>query len=117
MSKPVIAITALFRHTSEDEEEGIYWTIEHDLGDAEGFIPHYDREGKLGDQIADLYRDEVDLDDDVVLKVKVEADPEYVDEGEGDGYMDGDHDSAMASAGWGTDEDYGFYGDDGPEEF
>jgi hypothetical protein len=26
--------------------------------------------------------------------------------------MDGDHDSAMESAGWGTDEDYGYYGDD-----
>lgn len=26
--------------------------------------------------------------------------------------MDGDHDSAMTSAGWGTDEDYGHYGDD-----
>ena len=26
--------------------------------------------------------------------------------------MDGDHDSAMASAGWGTDEDYGYYGDE-----
>ena len=24
--------------------------------------------------------------------------------------MDGDHDSAMTSIGWGTDEDYGFYG-------
>ena len=24
--------------------------------------------------------------------------------------MDGDHDSAMASAGWGTDEDYGYFG-------
>lgn len=24
--------------------------------------------------------------------------------------MDGDHDSAMESAGWGTDEDYGHYG-------
>jgi hypothetical protein len=23
-----------------------------------------------------------------------------------------EHDSAMASAGWGTDEDYGYYGDD-----
>jgi hypothetical protein len=31
---------------------------------------------------------------------------------EGDpGEMDGDHASALASAGWGTDEDYG-YGDD-----
>ncbi len=27
--------------------------------------------------------------------------------------MDGDHDSAMASAGFGTDEDYGDYGDFG----
>lgn len=26
--------------------------------------------------------------------------------------MDGDFNSAMTSAGWGTDEDYGFYGDD-----
>jgi hypothetical protein len=29
-----------------------------------------------------------------------------------DDSMDGDHDSAMESAGWGTDEDYGYYGDD-----
>lgn len=29
-----------------------------------------------------------------------------------DDSMDGDHDSAMTSAGWGTDEDYGHYGDD-----
>ena len=28
-----------------------------------------------------------------------------------DDSMDGDHDSAMASAGWGTDEDYGYYGE------
>jgi len=26
--------------------------------------------------------------------------------------MDGDHDSAMASCGWGTDEDYGCFGGD-----
>jgi len=26
--------------------------------------------------------------------------------------MDGDHDSAMSSCGWGTDEDYGYYGDE-----
>lgn len=29
-----------------------------------------------------------------------------------DDSMDGDHDSAMESAGWGTDEDYGYYGDE-----
>jgi hypothetical protein len=34
----------------------------------------------------------------------------YVDDV--DESMDGDHDSAMTSCGWGTDEDYGFYGDD-----
>ena len=28
--------------------------------------------------------------------------------------MDGDWDSAMRDAGWGTDEDYGYYGDDTP---
>jgi len=26
--------------------------------------------------------------------------------------MDGDHESALASAGFGTDEDYGYYGGD-----
>jgi hypothetical protein len=31
---------------------------------------------------------------------------------EGDDSMDGDHESALASAGWGTDEDYGYYGED-----
>ena len=31
--------------------------------------------------------------------------------------MDGDAESALASAGWGTDEDYGYYGDDGIEDF
>lgn len=35
-----------------------------------------------------------------------EADMDYEDG------MDGDFDTAMASAGFGTDEDYGYYGDD-----
>ena len=29
-----------------------------------------------------------------------------------DDSMDGDHESALASAGWGTDEDYGYYGEE-----
>lgn len=29
-----------------------------------------------------------------------------------DDSMDGDHDSGMTSAGWGTDEDYGYFGED-----
>ena len=36
----------------------------------------------------------------------------YLDEIDGRDTMDGDHDSAMTSAGWGTDEDYGYYGDE-----
>ena len=34
------------------------------------------------------------------------------DDGDYDDSMDGDWDSGMASAGWGTDEDYGCYADD-----
>lgn len=37
----------------------------------------------------------------------LEANPDYWDES-----MDGDHDSAMTSIGWGMDEDYGYYGGD-----
>jgi hypothetical protein len=37
---------------------------------------------------------------------------DFFDEDDYDDSMDGDHDSAMESAGWGTDEDYGYYGDD-----
>lgn len=37
---------------------------------------------------------------------------EDYDEAEYDDSMDGDFDSAMASAGFGTDEDYGYYGEE-----
>ncbi len=40
------------------------------------------------------------------LSARFQEDDEYDDS------MDGDHDSAMASAGFGTDEDYGYYGED-----
>lgn len=36
---------------------------------------------------------------------------QFMDDGP-DESMDGDHESALASAGFGTDEDYGHYGDD-----
>jgi hypothetical protein len=35
-----------------------------------------------------------------------------VDDDDYDDSMDGDHDSAMRDAGFGTDEDYGYYGED-----
>ena len=44
----------------------------------------------------------------------LETDEDTTDETWTDDYddsMDGDHESGLASAGWGTDEDYGFYGD------
>ena len=33
------------------------------------------------------------------------------DDADYDDSMDGDHESALASAGWGTDEDYGYFGE------
>ena len=42
----------------------------------------------------DMYYDDYDTFEDMV-----------------DDSMDGDHDSAMTSCGWGTDENYGHYGD------
>ena len=46
--------------------------------------------------------------------VEVDAAVSQIIEAQDQGYnddMDGDFDSAMASAGFGTDEDYGYYGD------
>lgn len=40
------------------------------------------------------------------------SDDEDFEDNDYDDSMDGDHDSAMTSAGWGTDEDYGSYSDD-----
>jgi hypothetical protein len=47
------------------------------------------------------YMDACDIDTDDLL----DDDSDY------DESMDGDFDSGMASAGYGTDEDYGYYGD------
>lgn len=51
-----------------------------------------------------LDRVDAEFDDDMM----------YDDDGEWeiDDAMDGDHESALASAGWGTDEDYGLYSDE-----
>lgn len=60
------------------------------------------------DYIYDDYNDFHDEDWNDVIEDNM-AEYEY------DGYddsMDGDHDSAMESAGWGTDEDYGYYGEE-----
>lgn len=39
-----------------------------------------------------------------------EPEPESDPEPDFDDPMDGDHETALASCGWGTDEDYGYYG-------
>lgn len=61
----------------------------------------YDPDNSYEDDDMDYYDDTVDTNYD-------DYDDFYDDS------MDGDHDSAMTSAGWGTDEDYGYYGDDTP---
>ncbi len=52
--------------------------------------------------MAEMYDHEEDLD--------WWADREEDDADEYDDSMDGDWDSGMTSAGWGTDEDYGYFG-------
>lgn len=56
-------------------------------------------------QIADMYGLPVK---DIML-IAEELMDQY-DDARYDDYMDGDFDSAMASAGMGTDEDYGYFG-------
>lgn len=51
------------------------------------------------DERVSLLRDEADT-------VDMDEDLDWADR------MDGDHESALASAGWGTDEDYGYFGED-----
>jgi len=76
--------------------------------DIEDYIvnnPHMDLE-----EIAEVF--EVDVD--FVQNIYSMIDPELLQEAEDryDDSMDGDEASALASVGWGTDEDYGYYGDD-----
>jgi len=61
----------------------------------------YDLEPASEQQMDSQEEFEQDLEYDPCME-----DPEYDDS------MDGDFDSAMASAGFGTDEDYGSYGDE-----
>lgn len=74
--------------------------------------PCYDPDNSLED---DMNYDDTDVADDLVYG-DIDADElenSWDDEGEDDYYddsMDGDFDSAMRDAGFGTDEDYGCYG-------
>lgn len=56
----------------------------------------------------DFWYDDANRGDDTENSGEVD----WCDEDEYNDDMDGDHDSAMTSCGWGTDEDYGYYGED-----
>ena len=58
------------------------------------------------------YEEDVIYDDynDFYREDEIEEDDAWDDSY--DDSMDGDFDSAMRDAGWGTDEDYGYYGED-----
>lgn len=70
----------------------------------------------LHGSIIELHEDGLSIDEIArQLKVDLVTVAEIVAEYEHDMYddsMDGDFDSAMTSAGFGTDEDYGYYGDE-----
>ena len=60
------------------------------------------------DSANDLWYGDIDL-------AYGEVDADELEDSWDDSYddsMDGDMESGLASAGWGTDEDYGYYGDD-----
>ena len=67
--------------------------------------PLYDEDNAMNDDYN--YDDHDDFyEDDVENSGEVDWHDEIDDS------MDGDHESALSSAGWGTDEDYGYYGED-----
>jgi hypothetical protein len=82
--------------------------------------PFYDKENNMSQDAFDRFDEMAErtiypwIDDESHDGDDVNYDDysDFYDEEDYDDSMDGDHDSAMESAGWGTDEDYGYYGDD-----
>jgi hypothetical protein len=70
----------------------------------------------LHQSIIELHEDGMPIDEIAVsLMIDLGTVAEIIKDYEEDNYddsMDGDFDSAMTSAGFGTDEDYGYYGDE-----
>jgi hypothetical protein len=85
--------------------------VEHDPSDA--LLAEY-----LYDNKEDIYMDnDTNYDDYNDFHDGVDGDDRTNDYWAGDDLnyddsMDGDHDSATTSCGWGTDEDYGYFGED-----
>jgi len=61
-------------------------------------------------EIAEMYNVPFEWVNNVAIELAAQGDDDRLDDY--DDSMDGDFDSAMASAGYGTDEDYGYYGDE-----
>lgn len=90
------------RHSQAEQEVGdILQDMANEISRETGLHPDDDIE-RIIDRIADRLADEY-------------GDGDFDYPAEPDDSMDGDHDSAMASAGFGSDEDYGYYGDDNNE--
>jgi len=75
--------------------------------------PCFDPDNSMEDDMYDIDSNYDDHDDFYSVDSDPDGDGDYdPDYDDYDDSMDGDHDSAMTSAGWGTDEDYGYYGED-----
>ena len=61
-------------------------------------------------EIAEMYNVPFEWVNTLAIDLAAQGDDDRLDDY--DDSMDGDFDSAMASAGYGTDEDYGYYGED-----
>ena len=68
-------------------------------------------DGKFSDEIAEIINKQYGT---VYTEAEIDAAISQIIEDQDQRYnddMDGDHASALASAGFGTDEDYGYYGE------
>ncbi len=72
----------------------------------------YDPDSAFEDAHEGFYPQPPEGEDDCYCGDEEEYDEEDGDGEEFDDSMDGDFDSGMSSAGFGTDEDYGYYGCD-----
>ena len=95
-----------------DQDRSIVPSIEHSLKQAgiDAIVDGDEHSQAAFSVNTDASEDEVKdalEKDGIYLETDIDIDPDYSDPGE----MDGDHDSAMTSVGWGSDEDYGYYGE------
>jgi hypothetical protein len=75
--------------------------------------PLYDADNSYEDDMNyDDHNDFWGLPENELDELQDEEDEENDWDDSYDDSMDGDHESGLSSAGWGTDEDYGYYGDE-----